>query len=88
MHKKPNNITVSKNTEAAIRSSAAEYLTFVASTGGNDTRFEIRYENENIWLSQKMMAALYDVTVPAINQHLKKYLKTANCRRAQLLRNT
>ena len=32
----------------------------------------MRYEDENIWLTQKMMAALYDVTVPAINQHLKR----------------
>lgn len=32
----------------------------------------MRYEDENIWLSQKMMATLYDVTVPAISQHLKR----------------
>ena len=32
----------------------------------------MRYEDENIWLTQKMMAALYDVSVAAINQHLKK----------------
>jgi len=32
----------------------------------------MRYEDENIWLTQKMMAALYDVSVPAINQHLKR----------------
>jgi len=31
----------------------------------------MRYENENVWLTQKMMAKLYDVSVPAINQHLK-----------------
>ena len=58
--------------EPAPRSSAAEYLTFVASTGAGDTSFEVRYEDENIWLTQKMMAALYDVSVAAINQHLKK----------------
>jgi len=86
MRKKPNNITVSKNTEAAIRSSAAEYLTFVASTGGNDTRFEIRYENENIWLSQKMMAALYDVTVPAINQHLKKVFEDGELQESAVIK--
>ena len=63
---------ISGNTEAAIRSSAAEYLTFVASTGESDTSFEMRYEDENIWLTQKMMAALYDVSVAAVNQHLKK----------------
>ena len=54
------------------RSSAAEYLTFVASTGDDEKSIEMRYEDENIWLTQKMMAALYDVSIPAINQHLKK----------------
>ena len=54
------------------RSSAAEYLTFVAATGGSAQSMEMRYENENIWLTQKMMATLYDVSVPAINQHLKR----------------
>ena len=54
-----------------IRSSAAEYLTFVAATGDGAESMEMRYEDENIWLTQKMMAALYDVSVSAINQHLK-----------------
>ena len=64
MTKKKNDIT--------IRSSAAEYLTYVASVGGDDSSVEMRYEDENIWLSQKMMAVLYDVSVSAINQHIKK----------------
>lgn len=54
-----------------VRSSAAEYLTFIAATGDNQESIEMRYEDENIWLTQKMMAALYNVSVPAINQHLK-----------------
>lgn len=58
--------------ELSIRSSAAEYLTFVASTGESDTAFEVRYENENIWLTQRMMAALYDVGLPTVNEHIKK----------------
>jgi hypothetical protein len=61
-----------KKGEIAIRSSAAEYLTFVASTGGSDESFEMRYEDENIWLTQKMMAALYDISVAAVNQHIKR----------------
>lgn len=61
-----------KNNSALVRSSAAEYLTFVASTGEDKDSIEMRYEDENIWLTQKMMAALYDVSVAAINQHLKK----------------
>lgn len=55
-----------------VRSSAAEYLTFVAAGGESDTSVEMRYEDENVWLTQKMMAALYGVSVPAINQHLKR----------------
>jgi hypothetical protein len=61
-----------KNEVALVRSSAAEYLTFVTAGGGSDSSVEMRYEDENIWLTQKMMAALYDVSVPAINQHLKR----------------
>ena len=44
----------------------------MASTGSNSDSFEMRYEDENIWLTQKMMATLYDVSVSAINQHLKR----------------
>jgi hypothetical protein len=60
------------NNKITIRSSAADYLTFVASTGGNPQSIEIRYEDENIWLTQKMLATLYDVEIPTINAHLKK----------------
>ena len=45
----------------SIRSGAAEYLTYVASIGEWEDNIEIRYEDENIWLTQKMMATLYDV---------------------------
>jgi hypothetical protein len=55
-----------------VRSSAAEYLTFVAAGGESEASVEMRYEDENVWLTQKMMAALYDVSIPAINQHLKR----------------
>ena len=61
-----------KNQAPTIRSSAAEYLTFVAAVGDAESSVEMRYEDENIWLTQKMMATLYDVSVPAINQHLKR----------------
>ncbi|AVQ17215.1 toxin-antitoxin system, toxin component, Fic family [Fusobacterium gonidiaformans 3-1-5R] len=61
-----------KKNEITIHSSTAEYLTFVASTGNSQDSFEIRYEDENIWLSQKMMAQLYDVEVNTVNYHIKK----------------
>lgn len=57
---------------AIVRSSAAEYLTFAAATGTSHNQIDMRYEDENLWLTQKMMATLYDVTIPAINQHLKR----------------
>ena len=58
------------NEEISIRSSAAEYLTYIAASG--EEGIEIRYQDENIWLTQKMMATLYDVSIAAINQHIKK----------------
>ena len=63
-----------KDNEITIRSSAAEYLTYVAATGNNDESIEMCYEDENIWLTQKMMANLYDVETNTINYHIKKVL--------------
>ena len=54
----------------AMRSSAAEYLTFIAATGESDVN--AIYADENIWLSQKMMGTLYQVETHTINYHLKK----------------
>jgi hypothetical protein len=60
-----------KNTAVSlVRSSAAEYLTFVAASGQGGV--EAVYADENVWLTQKMMALLYDVGVRTINYHLKK----------------
>lgn len=61
-----------KKDEITIRSSTAEYLTYIASVGDQRDSVEMRYEDENIWLTQKMMAALYDVDVRTINEHIKK----------------
>lgn len=58
--------------EITIRSSAAEYLTYVASVGDQQDSIEMRYEDESIWLTQKMMATLYDVDVRTISEHIKK----------------
>lgn len=58
--------------EISIRSSAAEYLTYTASVG--ESGVEMRYEDEDIWLTQKMMAALYDVNVRTISEHIKKVI--------------
>ena len=58
--------------EITIRSAAAEYLTFVSTIGDQPESVELRYEDENIWLTQRLMAELYGVSVPAISQHIKQ----------------
>ena len=72
--------------EITIRSSAAEYLTFVASTGDCDESIEMRYEDENIWLTQKMMAVLYDVDVRTINYHVKKIFEDSELQESSTIR--
>ena len=68
-----------------IRSSAAEYLTFIAAsgTGGIDAV----YADENIWLTQKMMGLLYDVDVRTINYHLKKIFSDSELQEDSVIRN-
>lgn len=61
-----------KKVETPIHSSAAEYLTYVAAVGDNANSIEMRYEDENIWLTQKMIASLYNVSLSTINEHIKK----------------
>ena len=68
------------------RSSAAEYLTFIADTGDNQDTVEIRYQDENIWLTQKMMAKLYDVEIPTINYHLRKIFADSELERTATIR--
>ena len=54
-----------KNKEITIRSSAAEYLTYVATVGDQPDAIEIRYEDENVWLTQKMMeVVIYTYAFP------------------------
>lgn len=75
-----------ENNEITIRSSAAEYLTYVASVGEESTSVEMRYEDENIWLTQKMMAVLYDVEIPTINYHIKKILTDSELEESSVIR--
>jgi hypothetical protein len=64
-----------KSSEQLIKSSTAQYLTFVSASGNDPESIEVRYEHENIWMTQKMMAELYGVSVQAIDQHLKTLIK-------------
>ncbi len=65
-------MTKKKDNNVTIRSSAAEYLTYVASIGEETQNIEVRYEDENIWLTQKMMGLLFNVETHTINYHIKK----------------
>ena len=76
-----------KKDEINIRSSAAEYLTYVASVGNQQDSIEMRYEDENIWLTQKMMATLYDVGLPTINEHIKKIYADSELEETATIRN-
>ena len=76
-----------KKDEITIRSSAAEYLTYVASVGDQQDSVEMRYEDENIWLTQKMMATLYDVDVRTINEHIKKIYSDSELEKDSTIRN-
>ena len=61
-----------KSHEITIRSSAAEYLTFVSAIGDQPESVELRYQDENIWLTQRLMAELYGVDVRTISEHIQK----------------
>lgn len=58
--------------DITIRSSAAEYLTYVSTIGDQLSSVELRYEDENIWLTQRLLAELYNVDVRTINDHIQK----------------
>lgn len=73
--------------EVTIRSSAAEYLTFVAATGDSNESVEVRYEDENIWITQKMLAVLYEVETNTINYHIKKIFEDSELEEDSVIRN-
>lgn len=73
-----------KNQITFARSSAAEYLTFVAASGKGGV--EAVYADENVWITQKMMAQLYDVEVPTINYHLKKVFADSELQEEAVIR--
>lgn len=70
MQLKEENAMKKKKEVSIIRSSAAEYLTFITATGESD--INAIYFDENVWLSQKTMGLLYNVEANTINYHLKK----------------
>ena len=81
--KKPTQAS-SKRAVSIVRSSAAEYLTFVAASGQGGV--EAVYADESIWVTQKMMGTLYDVETQTINYHLKKVFSDSELEEASVIR--
>ena len=77
--------TPKKNEVSIVRSSAAEYLTFVAASGQGG--IEAVYADENVWLTQKMMGVLYAVETQTINYHLKKVFADSELEEDSVIRN-
>lgn len=77
--------TYKKSEHSITRSSAAEYLIFVATAGQGGV--EALYADENVWLTQKMMGQLYDVETPTINYHLKKVFSDRELAEDAVIRN-
>ena len=76
-----------KKNDITIRSSAAEYLVYMAAVGDNPESIEIRYQDENVWLTQKMMAQLYDVDVRTTNEHISHIFNDGELDQGATVRN-
>lgn len=73
--------------EITIRSSAAEYLTYISTIGDRPSSVELRYEDENIWLTQRLLAELYGVDVRTINDHIQKIFSDNELSEESTIRN-
>lgn len=78
---------MAKKKEITIRSSAAEYLTFISAVGDQPGSVELRYQDENIWLTQRLMAELYGVDIPTINYHIQQIYKDNELTEGATIRN-
>lgn len=85
MSKKKPPLTPANNAATITRSSAAEYLTFIAASGHDGV--EAIYTDENVWLTQKMMGLLYDVDVRTVNYQLKKIFADSELEEVSVIRN-
>ena len=75
---------MSKNKKQLIRNSTVEFLTFTAQSG--EKSIEARYEDETIWLTQKLMGELFEVGVNTINYHLKEIYKSGEIEENRTIR--
>lgn len=69
-----------------VRSSAAEYLTFVAAVGDQEEAIEVRFQDQTIWLTQRLMATLYGVDVRTVNEHLRTIFGTGELAESAVIR--
>ena len=80
-------MSAKKKQEITIRSSAAEYLTFISTIGDQPDSVELRYQDESIWLSQRLMAELYGVDVPTVNYHIQQIYRDNELTEGATIRN-
>ena len=81
----PKQITISTNNKKLkIRNSTVEFLIFTSQSWENS--IEVKYEDQNLWLSQKMIAELFWVSVPTINEHLKNLFNSWELSQKQVIR--
>lgn len=77
-------MTMSDENKKLIRNSTAEFLTFTAQSG--EQSIEARYEGETVWLTQKLIATLFDVSVPTINEHIKNIFASSELAEEAVIR--
>ncbi len=70
-----------------VRSSAAEYLTYISAVGDETNSVDVRYENQNIWLTQRLMSLLYGVDVRTVSEHLGNIFATSELEEDAVVRN-
>jgi len=75
---------IKKDKKLQIRNSTAEFLIFTTQNGADG--IEVRYEAETIWLTQKLMAVLFDVTTPTVNEHLKNIFTSGELQQDSVIR--
>ena len=71
--------------DLTIRNSTAEFLIFTAQSG--EESFEVKYADETVWLSQKMLAKLFEVSIPTVNEHLKNIFSSGELSENSVIRN-
>jgi hypothetical protein len=74
-----------KKKKLQIRNSTAEFLIFTHQD--RKENIEVRIEDETIWLTQKLISTLFDVTVPTINEHLKSIFSSNELEEDSVIRN-